>query len=405
LWGEPSRVTTVEGRNAFTNPHHNGQISGGASSASAEKMLKQLQEAAAGGEQEKAREALGRILQLPTLDSEILLRAGISLAQEEFYGDAAQAFARCVHDRPRAFACSYNLALADFALGRFSESLQVVEAAPASSPAEVLARRYLRGKILAVLGRSTEAERDLAAAFAGAPREENYALDLGLFNLRRRAYPEAVDVFERSVEFNPASPYLRLGLALAQYLAGHAAQSVKTCQSLLAQHPDFSAARLLMTFALVLDGQFAEAERISAAGLREPNPNPYLFYLHASALLKLQSKEYGLILQEISAAAHQIPACTLCYLAASKVHQAQDDYQAALGDLETAVRIDPDFPEAWYRLANVYEHEGRSLDATRARTRFQMLKAGKSDRENEMMRNVFLQTLGGSGPPHSQGTE
>lgn len=396
LSSEPSRAGKPQARNASTQSLSIGQRSGPVSSVPAETLLAELEEATAAGNREKARESLDRILELSELDPGVLLRAGISLAQAESYADAARAFARCTQDHPAMFECSYNLALANFALGKFPDGLQVLDAAPVGSPIERVARQYLRGKTLEAMGRFAEAESELEAAFSAAPREENYALDLGLFHLRQRAYPRAIEVFERGVRYHSTSPFFGLGLALAQYLAGHAAESVKTCRSLLDRHPGFSGASLLMAFALSFDGQFAEAERIAAAGLREPNPNPFLYYLHATALLKLQSKEYDQILREYAVAARQIPGCTLCYLSASKVHQTQENYQAAIADLETAVRMDPDFPEAWYRLSHAYEHEGRRDDASRARARFRELKAEKSDQENEMIRNVFLQTLSGT---------
>jgi predicted Zn-dependent protease len=148
-----------------------------------------------------------------------------------------------------------------------------------------------------------------------------------------------------------------------------------------------------MAFALYLEGNFEEAERVTAAGLSAPHPHPYLYYLDAAILLKLQSKEYDRMVQELALAGRAIPACTLCYLAQSKVHQALGDPQAAVADLETAVRMDPEFSEAWYRLGSLYEQAGRHADAARARTQFRAIKAEKSSRETEILRNMFLETL------------
>jgi len=87
----------------------------------------------------------------------------------------------------------------------------------------------------------------------------------------------------------------------------------------------------------------------------------------------------------------------LCSLAQSRVHQAQGNFAAAITDLERAVNIDPEFSDAWYRLTSVYMRLGRNEDATRARARFEKLKAEKEDREADMLRRVFLQTLSGEG--------
>jgi len=72
---------------------------------------------------------------------------------------------------------------------------------------------------------------------------------------------------------------------------------------------------------------------------------------------------------------------------------------AATADLEKAVGLDSTFSEAWYRLASLYDQGGRHTEAQQARRRFEELKEDKANRETEMLRDVFLKTLGGEGPP------
>jgi Tfp pilus assembly protein PilF len=72
---------------------------------------------------------------------------------------------------------------------------------------------------------------------------------------------------------------------------------------------------------------------------------------------------------------------------------------AATADLEKAVSLDPTLAEAWYRLASLYDHEGRHTETQQARGRFEELKENKANRENEMLRDVFLKALGGGGSP------
>ena len=134
-------------------------------------------------------------------------------------------------------------------------------------------------------------------------------------------------------------------------------------------------------------------------GLNSPHPSPYLYYLEASVLLKLQSREYKRIFEELSVAQREIPSCSLCYLTKSKAHQAQGNFEAAIADLEIATRMDSSFPEAWYHLASLYRRVGRSADASRAQDQFQKLKADKEGREIQMLRENFLQTLDAAQPP------
>ena len=346
-------------------------------------------------ETEKARETLQAILRRPDVDADTLLRVGLDFAAKDLYPEAAQAFARCAKEYPAVFEGHYNLALAEFAQQKFPEALAALQAARHGSELQELARSYLRGKIENALGRTAEAERDLSAAFAGAPRQENYALDLGLFYLRERAYAHAVETFERGAAFNPYSPFLALGLALAEFLGGREPQSLETSKKLLELEPDFAPARLLMAFASYMTGNLEQAEQFAAQGLKNPQASGYLYYLHATILLKRQSRDYGQMLEELAVATRSIPRCSLCYLTQSKVHQAWGETSQAITDLETAVRLDPGFAEAWYRLAPLYQSAGRSDDAARARKQFQQLKTEKENRETEMLRSVFLETLGG----------
>jgi len=363
-------------------------------SPSPESLATALAQALARAENQRATELLGQLLERPQLGADLLLRVGIELAQRELYASAARAFTRCAQEHPQVFEAYYNLALAEFAEENFSSALAALDAAPHGSEPQQLARLYLRGKIENALGKTDDAERDLAAAFSGNPRQENYALDLGLFYLRRRAYPHAAEVLERGASFHPPSPYLALGLALAQFLGGHEPQSIETARKLLQVAPDFSAARLLMAFALYMSGKLDEAEKTAAQGLAVRQPPPYLYYLHAALALKRQSKDYDRILAELALAHRGIPACSLCSLAESKAHQAKGDRDKAIADLETALRFDPAFADAWYHLAPLYQRAGRAADAAHARAEFERLKANQENRETELLRGVFLETLG-----------
>ena len=367
------------------------------SKQSPDSLARALAAALSQGEDKRATEILGEILKRPQLDPDFLLAVGGQFVQHDQYAEAALAFSRCVQDHPSVFEAHYNLALAEFAEGKLAEALAVLEAAPHNSAAQGLALLYLRGKVEDGLGRKTEAERDLKAAFSGAPQQENYALDLGLYYLQQHAYDQAAGVLERGATLNPRSPFLRLGLSLAQFLGGREVQSLASAEELLKAQPDFSPAILLVAFVLDVNGKLEDAEKLAAQGLARPRPTAYLYYLHATILVKLGSKDYDRILRELALAGREIPNCGLCSLTASKVHEAQGRLPAATADLEQAVRFAPDYADAWYRLASLYERIGRKTDAAQARMRFERLKADKEDRETDMLRKVFLQTLSGEG--------
>ncbi len=359
----------------------------------------QIEDALAKGNPDAVRMLVPKFLAAPNVSADMLLRTGVNLAQHEMFPEAADVFGRCVKDHPELFEGYYNLALAELALRTYPAALATIQNAPPASPPEELARTYLRGKIESALGQNAQAEQDLAAAFAAAPQEENYALDLGLAYLRARKYQPAVEVFEKAGSFQKDSPFLLLGLGLAQFLGGQNAESIATCHTVLRLHPDFSPVRVLLAFALTMQGNAREAAQVAAQGLHDPAPFPYLYYIHAAALLKQQPQDYNGILKDLALAERAIPACSLCYLAQSKAHEKSGERDAATVDLERAVGLDSTLAEAWYRLAGLYDQAGRHAEAQQARRRFEELKENKTHGETEMLRDVFLKTLGGEGSP------
>jgi tetratricopeptide (TPR) repeat protein len=365
---------------------------------SSDAMVESLERALSEGKSENAHDLLIQILKRPHLTSDFLLRVGIQFASQELYREAAEAFQRCIQEHPEVFEAYYNLALADIAEQKWEAALVTLQQAPQESRAEVLACSYLRGKVEDSQGKTSEAEHDLSDAFAGVPQNPSYGMDLGLFYVRKHAYLQAAAVFERAVGLNPHSSFLLLGLSLSRFLAGQHEQSIGALRKILSMQPHFAAAQLLLTFALSVEGKLEDAEKVARQGLSSSHPSPYLYYLDASVLVKLQSRQYKRIFEELRISQREIPSCSLCYLTESKAHQAQGNFAGAIADLEIATRLDSNFPEAWYRLASLYRRVGRSGDASLAQGQFEKLKADKEGREIQMLRDNFLQTLDAAEP-------
>ena len=354
-----------------------------------------LDRALAAGQMEQTRQALEEMLARPHVELEVLLETGAKLADRELFEQARTVFARAVSDYPRAFEARYNLALADFALRRFSEAQKAIDRAEELSKEQQLAREYLRGKLYDALGQTDLAETSFLAAFQGAPQRENYALDLGLYYLRRNLYPKALETLKTAAKYHPDSIFLELGLGLAQVLGDDPPRAIDTCRRILAREPNFGPARLLLVVAFYMNGENQNCAAEAAEALRQPGGPPYLYYLHAVSLLKLNSKEYSVMLHDLDEANRGIPGCAFCYFAQSKVHQEMGDEGAAIADLEQLVtRVDSEFSQGWYRLANLYQHAGRHDDAMNALERFRNIKSDQTDRETEYFRKVFLSALG-----------
>ena len=338
--------------------------------------------------------AVTELLARPHIDLEVLLEAGAKLAEQELYEPARAIFTRGVHDYPDSFEAQYNLALADFALHRFGEAQAALNGTEQLPADQQLAREYLRGKIYDALDEKEPAERCLTAAFRGEPQEENYGLDLGLYYLRQRSYANAIATFQTATKYHSDSIFVALGLALAQALGDDPPRAITTCRKILATDPNFTPARLLLASVLYMSGENDLCVRETASAIERPGAHPYLYYLHAASLIKTNSKSYAAMLQDLDVASRSIPGCAFCYFTESKVHQELGDDAAAIADLELLVsRVDPEFSQGWYRLANLYQHSGRADDASRALARFRAIRTAQTDRESEYLRKVLLDAL------------
>jgi tetratricopeptide (TPR) repeat protein len=366
-------------------------------------ILRSLEHALAQQQRAQVSEDVQQLLAVRALGADVLLGVGVRLAQDEYYSEAEQVFARCVRDHPQVFEGHYDLALAQYALGRYQAGLTTLENTPPASPIAEVARKYLRGKLEESLGRDSEAERDLKAAVAASPQTENYALDLGLFYLRGRRYYQASTVFAEAAKFHPRSHFLLLGLSMALFREGRYPECLKACQELLSLDAGFSPAHLLMAFIYYLQGNLKQAETAAAQGMTSPHADPYLYYLHAAAQLKQRSSRYQEILQDLEVAEKGIPHCSLCFVAKSKVYERQGKVAAAISELQDAAQTSPSMSEAWYRLSILYQRAGDKKQAAAARSRFESLKSREFNREQEILRHAVMESVGSAmgSPDHS----
>ncbi len=354
-----------------------------------------LHQSLAANQPERTRQLLTQVLERADAGLEMLLAIGEDLVDRDQFNMAAQVFARAVTSYPKSFDARYSLALADFALRRFTEAQATLHSAVPTSADQRLGREYLQGKVDDALGQTELAETNLSAAFQGAPQQENYALDLGLHYLRRHLYAKAMGTVQAGQKYHPDSIYLDLELGLIQTLGDDRSRAIATCRRILSKQPDFGPARFLLVIAYYLNGENQDCLTETSAALRETDPAPYLFYLHAATLLKLNSKDYAVMLHDLEEANRNVPACTFCYFTLSKVHQEMGDEDAAVRDLETLVtHVDPNFAQAWYRLSKMYQRRGRSGDASKALERFRRIQSKQDDEEADYLRKLVLSTIG-----------
>lgn len=94
---------------------------------------------------------------------------------------------------------------------------------------------------------------------------------------------------------------------------------------------------------------------------------------------------------DLDLAQKSIPDCEMCWLLRSKIDQARGNFAAAISDLEQIVRTDPNFGQAWSRLALLYQRAGRTKEAIDARERYRTIQAKEQlDAEKRLAERYLL---------------
>jgi predicted Zn-dependent protease len=323
-----------------------------------------------------------------------LLAAGFLLAQQEKMPEAAALFERCSQQFPSSFEAKYNLALARIALTQYPSALDTLNSISPVSADEKTSVEYLTGKIFLNTNRLKEAQERLSKAYAQRPTEENYALDLALLYIRAAAYVQAIRVLEPSLVVHPASEDLALELALSQVLAGNYAKGIAICRKLQEQDPPAGIPRLIAAFAYCAQQSFPSCEAEASAGLAAPHPNPYFYYLRARASWDSGSTEHARMLDDVSTAIRQMPACNACLLLRSRMFEAAGENGSAIDDIRKVVERDTQDAADWYRLSVLYRKEGRGKDASAALRQYRSIHHDGSNREVESFREQFLNRMG-----------
>lgn len=331
-------------------------------------------------------QALGQKLLSGDVSAGTLLAAGIVMAQHDRLDDAAALFERCSERDPESFEAKYNLVLARIGLKQFPAALGVLNSIPTRNTDQKAAVDYLTGKVFLETNHLAEAQKLLAGAYAHSPREENYALDLGLLYIRSGSYVPAIDVLEPALRLHPASEELAVELALADVLANRYSDGISLCRRLQHDGSESALPTLIIAFSECSQKDYQACESESSAGLASAHPHPYLYYLRARALWESGSADRNRALNDASKAIEQMPQCSACLLLRSRIFEAVHEEGSAIADLKKVVGLDPQAGSAWYRLSVLYRKAGLEKQASDALQHYRVLHDDETSQQIESFR-------------------
>jgi tetratricopeptide (TPR) repeat protein len=178
---------------------------------------------------------------------------------------AEQQYRKALSIDDQFFLAQVNLALLLNRQGKNAEAEQLLKAALRTNPRNA-AVAFNLGLLLAEEGKTAEAETTLRIALKADPQMAPAAYNLAVI-VAPKDLAEALELSRRAATLRPDEPRYTFTLAFYQYQRGDAPAAMRTLQALLARHPDYGEAYLLLGELYVKTGKMPEARQLFARAL------------------------------------------------------------------------------------------------------------------------------------------
>ena len=282
----------------------------------------------------------------------------------------------------------YNLALAYFLTGKL---------ASADDLAHALLREKNTGELHNLLGQIDEKKEqfvDAANEFAASARmdpSEDNLFSWGGEMLLHRAYEPAIEIFEQATARYPQASRLFVGLGMALYSRARYEEAVKALLTAADLNPEDARSYFFLSKAFANTPiQAADViARFKRYAELEPN-NANAAYFYATAIWKgKRAEDSEKILPEVeSLLQHAIaldPKMAEAHMQLASLYSGRREYAKSIAEYQVALTLNPDLPDAHYRLGQDYIHTGQKGLAQTELDLYQKLRAqhlAESDKEH-----------------------
>lgn len=223
-------------------------------------------------------------------------------------------------------------------------------------------------------------------------RNEAYRFRYGLLLVDSKAPAAAVIRLTEAIKDFPESARLRLGLGIAQYNDGKAADAQQSLKKALELDAKLTPA--LAYLAAIEDeiGKSAEAASNYERALAFDGKSAVLNYLLAETLLKSAAIDAPRIEKHLRRAIESDAKLAAAHLALGRLYARQKRFAEAAAALEKTIELQPTRAEAYYQLGQVYIRLKRADESKTALSKFKELSElektqTKTDR-NELVRRL-----------------
>src|SRR6202040_869235 len=235
-------------------------------------------------------------------------------------------------------------------------------------------RLFEAGEAALHAGRLDDAERAFRQVLAINPGVAGAYANLGVIHMRRKQWPQALEMLHKAEKLAPDIAGIRLNIGLVYFRQNDYLRAIHPFESVVQQSPDSFQARYLLGLCYFFNDRWTDTiDALQPLWSQASNQLNYLYVLkHAADKAKnsaLQEKALARLV-EVGEGSPEF------HLLMGKAHLNRGEYDEAVKELETAAQADPKLPFAHFNLGLAY---ARKQDYDRARDQFHQDIALESD--------------------------
>ena len=213
--------------------------------------------------------------------------------------------------------------------------------------------------------RLDEAEREFRQVLAIDPGAAGAYANLGVIHMRRKQWPQALEMLHKAEKLAPGIAGIRLNIGLAYFRQNDFLRAIHPFESVVQQSPDSYQARYLLGLCYFFNDRWTDA-----IGTLEPlwgKASDQLNYLYVLGIAAYKAKNPALEEKALGRLVEIGEGSPEFHLLMGKAHLNRGEYDDAVKELEAAAQADPKLPFVHFNLGLAYVHK---QDYERARDEF-----------------------------------
>jgi tetratricopeptide (TPR) repeat protein len=214
-------------------------------------------------------------------------------------------------------------------------------------------------------GKLDEAQRDFQQVVAINPGVAGAYANLGVIHMRRKQWPQALEMLRKAEKLAPDIAGIRLNIGLAYFRQNDFARAIQPFESVVGQSPDSFQARYLLGLCYFFGDRWTDA--IGVLGPLWAQASDQLNYLYVLDIAAYKTKNAALEEKAGARLAEIGEGSPEFHLLMGKAHLNRGEYDDAIKDLQDAAQTDPKLPFVHFNLGLAYLHK---QDYDRARNEF-----------------------------------